>query len=72
MNSQKMKLPDPDHLQSMQWCVLIVLCIALLGSLAMSVVLMLITKNLLSLAVPPTLALLMRPVIKYLFPTRKI
>ncbi len=71
-----MNSPDVEqsqkHYQFMQWCVLIVLCIALLGSLAVSIVLALITKNLLSFAISPTLALLMRPVIKYLFPARKI
>ena len=68
MNQQSI-MPSNRHHQLMQWFVLIVLCIALLASLAFGAVGMYITKSPLPLAIPSSFVYLMRQIIKFLFRT---
>jgi hypothetical protein len=50
-----------DQFMRMQWCVLM--------SIVASIIIMLITKNLFPLAIPSSLVLIMRPIVKFLFST---
>jgi hypothetical protein len=58
-----------NMLWHMRWLVLIILSIGFLASTVGGMMSVLIMKNPLPLAIPPTLILLKRPVINYLFPT---
>jgi hypothetical protein len=57
-----------DRLWCMRWFVLIIVALGFLGSIAASIVLIIVAKTLLTLIVPPSLALIMRPIVLWLFP----
>jgi len=58
-----------DQFMRMQWCVLIVISTGFLMSIVASIIIMLITKNIFPLAIPSSLVLIMRPIVKFLFST---
>src|SRR5438445_3189779 len=57
-----------DRLWCMRWFILIIIAIGFLGSIAASIVLIITAKTLLTLIVPPSLTLIMRPIVRWLFP----
>ena len=57
-----------DRLWRMRWFVLIIVAIGFLCSLVASVVLIILAKTLLTLIVPPSIILIMRPIVHWLFP----
>jgi adenylate kinase family enzyme len=66
-NSQR-ETYDLSMLWCMRWFALIIITIGFLSTIAASIAIILIVKNPLPLAIPSSLALLLRPVIRWLFP----
>lgn len=70
MRSQITKSPQ-DQRGRMQWFVLIVISFIMLASLIAGIAIAFFTKSIISLAIPSSTVLLMRPIIKYLFPSEE-
>lgn len=54
----------------MQWFILVTFAICLLGLISFGIIATIITRNVVPLAAPTPLLLAMRPIIKYLFPSK--
>lgn len=59
------------QLWRMRWFLIIVISACLFASIGIAIVIVVITKSLLTLAIPTPLVVMMRPVVKFLFPPEK-
>lgn len=62
---------DDIQLWRMRWFLIIVLSACLFASVGVAIIIVVITKSLLTLAIPAPLVVMMRPVVKFLFPAEK-
>ena len=56
------------QLWRMRWFILIVVSIGFLATIGISIAMLIITKNPLSLVIPSAIVLIMRPILRFLFP----
>ena len=73
MADKQINIADQDQedsdLRRMRWFILIILAIGFLCSIASSIAIILIVNSYLTLAVPSSQIIIMRPIICWLFPT---
>ncbi len=60
------------QLWRMRWFILIVISLCLFASIEAAIVAVVITKSLLMLVIPTPLVVLMRPAVKFLFPSERL
>ncbi len=66
----RQRYPSVD-LRRMRWFVLIVISLGFLASIGVSITILILTKNPTPVVIPSSFVLILRPVIRYLFPPKE-